>query len=211
MAKWIAAGAVVLIVALLLLWRDLGTEATAAAPQVAQNDVEDTPSATSSDTAQLPDEGDDAEADEPAEKVEKIDPKSEKMVMEFDEKTTPALLREAVKCYENPAKRLHRNQELVIDYKYTIKDGKVTFHDFVVKESDLDDPALESCFLQQIRNATWTDPRLPDLTDSDELVINPERGLKKYTRENIEYVGPEGPQWGPDGKPINSRPEHRGE
>ena len=32
-------------------------------------------------------------------------------------------------------------------------------------------------------------PGLPDWNQDDELVIRPERGIKKFTKENMEYEG----------------------
>lgn len=191
MAKWLAAAAVALIAVLLVLWKQLGSSDAAAV-------VRRPPPARSAQVAVAvarPEAAPPA-APPPAADPTKIDPKSDEFFYQFEELVVPMLSRDAVKCYETLGARVHRNQDLVLGFKHKIENGRVTIHDVVVKESTLNNPALEACFIQQIRNSGWTNERLPDMPlDEDEIVLNPERGLKKYTRENIEYVGAEGPKW----------------
>jgi len=75
-----------------------------------------------------------------------------------------------------------------------IVNGEVSVHDVTIKESTINDPALETCFIQEVMRATWKDDELPDWEQDDELVIRPERGMKKFWRDNIDYVGAEAPR-----------------
>ena len=130
------------------------------------------------------------------EPVKKIDVESDEFFYKFQEVVPAVLSRNAVKCYEGITKRVHRNQNAVYKFKVKIKDGVVTIKDAAVERSTLGDgnAALETCFLQEIARSTWSDPELPDWEADDQLTISPERGLKKYTRENIEYVGEPAPR-----------------
>jgi len=58
-----------------------------------------------------------------------------------------------------------------------------------IKESTLSDPALETCFIQEVQRSSWKDSELPDWEQDDELVLRPERGMKKYWKDNVDYVG----------------------
>lgn len=200
MGKWLAAAALILLIVVVVLWRQLGPapEQTAVArpvddaPMVRPTAVAAATGVQTSQVAMPPPPPVEPASDPGA----KIDPKSDEFFYKFEELVVPTLSMQAVKCYEGIAERVHRNQDVVLGFKHKIVDGKVTIHDVYVKESTLRNPALEACFIQQVRNGGWTDPRLPDMPlEDDEIVLNPERGLKKYTRENMEYVGAEGPKW----------------
>ena len=127
---------------------------------------------------------------------EKMDPQSDEFFYKHDEIVVPTMMRQAVKCWENltPAKRseFNRTQSMVAKFKQHIRNGVVTITDLQVERSSISDPALEACFVQQLRSTTWTNPRLPDWDQEDQIKLGP-RTLKKYTRENIEAVGPEAP------------------
>ena len=43
--------------------------------------------------------------------------------------------------------------------------------------------------MREVAATRWHDDELPDYSAPDELIIRPERGMKKFTKENIEYVG----------------------
>ena len=53
----------------------------------------------------------------------------------------------------------------------------------------IDDPEMVECFRREVAATHWHDDELPDWSAPDELVIRPERGMKKYTKENMEYEG----------------------
>ncbi len=197
MKKWLA-GALALLVLVILLWmqiRSPGPEpvvaehaaapAAAAAPAVVPAAEKGQPAvaqAAPEDELDLP--------DRPA----KIDPKSDEFFKRFDEVVPRELTRNAARCYEGRHGQLHRNQGLKLKYKIRIASGQVTVRDVKVAESTLNDPALETCFIQEVARSTWKDDELPDWEQDDELVLRPERGMKKYWRENVDYVGPEAPR-----------------
>ena len=193
MGKWLAALGVVLLVGLLLLWRELDSSSAAPAAPAATAQVASAPApqAAVAPAAPAP-----APAASPDPATEKMDPQSDEFFHQHDEIVIPKLMRQAVKCWENlpAAKRaeFHRNQSMTAKFKQRIRDGVVTIYDLEVEQSSISDPALEACFLQQLRSTTWTNPRLPDWDQEDQIKLGP-RTLKKYTRENIEYVGPEAP------------------
>jgi hypothetical protein len=198
--KWLVIGALALIAILIVMWREADrSEATpvaapakqpaAAAPRIASVPP---PPVETAKPAEEPAEA----AAEPA-KPEKYDPQSDEFFYKHDEVVIPNVMRSAVKCWENldPAKRakIHRNQSIVIKFKQKIVNGTVTMHDPQVERSSIGDAALESCFIQQVLATTWSDAKLPDWEQEDTVKISP-RVLKKYTRENIEYVGPAEPE-----------------
>ncbi|HLL21535.1 MAG TPA: hypothetical protein VK427_05360 [Kofleriaceae bacterium] len=136
---------------------------------------------------------------QPAASAEKYDPQSDEFFFKHDEMVVPQVMKSVVKCWEalDPAKRatIHRNQSIVIKFKQKIVNGTVTISGAEVERSSLKDAALEACFSKQVLATTWHDDKLPDWEQDDEVKISP-RVLKKYTRENIEYVGAEAPKAG---------------
>jgi hypothetical protein len=48
---------------------------------------------------------------------------------------------------------------------------------------------MVECFRHEVEATHWHDDTLPDWNAPDELVIRPERGMKKFTKENLEYEG----------------------
>jgi len=48
---------------------------------------------------------------------------------------------------------------------------------------------MVECFKREVAATHWHDDSLPDWSAPDELVIRPERGMKKFTKENLEYEG----------------------
>jgi hypothetical protein len=126
----------------------------------------------------------------------KYDTQSDEFFFKHDEIVVPMVMRSAVKCWEalTPEKKkaFHRNQTIVIKFKQRIVNGTVTMNTGEVERSSIKDPALEKCFYDQVLATTWHDDKLPDWEQDDEVKISP-RVLKKYTRENIEYVGAEAP------------------
>lgn len=203
MGKWLAIGAAALVILLVVLWRQLDTSSAApepvkkAAPAPAQYDalaqaqtiakeehakagiVEPPPPPPSADG-----------------KPAKIDPASDEFFYKFQEVTPAILSREVVKCYEgrDEKQRLHRNQKLTLEFHIKIKDGEVTISNVHEKANTLNDAGLTTCFTQAVQRKTWHDDALPDWEADDQLVIRPERGLKKYMQSNIDYVGAEAPR-----------------
>jgi len=131
---------------------------------------------------------------EPEPKPGKLDPRSDEFFNKFDDVVPNRLTRNAAKCYEGRHGQLHRNQKLSLRFKTKIVNGEVTVHDVTIKESTIGDPALETCFIQSVQRSTWKDDELPDWEQDDELVIRPERGMKKFWQDNVDYVGAEAPR-----------------
>jgi hypothetical protein len=121
----------------------------------------------------------------------KIDINSDAFFVKFDDLIPQMLTRNAAKCYTGGLNRVHRNQKVKLRFKDHIKNGVVTVSDLqlVEDETTIKDKALVDCFMREVQNTTWTDAELPDWDQDDELVIRPERGMKKFTKENMEYEG----------------------
>ncbi len=195
MGKWLAIGGLALIVLLVLMWQQLASsDATptpapiAKAPVAPVAAVAPTPTPVAVAVAPEP-------VAAPSDKPAKLDPQSDEFFRKHDEVVVPNLMRSAVKCWENTANKakFNRTQSIVLKFKQKITNGTVTIHDVTVDGSSIGDAALEACFIQQIRSTTWHDDALPDWEQEDEIKLGP-RTLKKYTRENIDYVGPEAPR-----------------
>jgi len=200
MGKWLAALAVVIIVVLVLLWRELDSPSAATTAEPATPPPAPTQVAHVDEPKPEANKPTAAVADEPAPKPdpskEKMDPQSDEFFYKHDEVVIPNMMRQAVKCWENlpPQKRaeFNRTQSMVAHFKQRIRNGVVTIYDLKVERSSINDQALETCFVQQLLGTTWTNARLPDWDQEDTIKLGP-RTLKKYTRENIEADGPEAP------------------
>jgi hypothetical protein len=192
MGKWLAIGVLALIAVLVVMWQQLdSSSATPVVSVAAQVTVAPEKIAAVPAPAKPAPE---AVAEPASDKPQKLDPQSDEFFYKHDEVVVPNLMRSAVKCWENIDNKAnyHRNQSMTIRFKQKIVNGTVTIHDLKIDGSTIKDAALEACFVQQIRNTTWHDDALPDWEQEDEITLGP-RTLKKYTRENIEYVGPEAP------------------
>ena len=193
MGKWLVAGGIVILAILVLLWlqmrpseppsaaRSVPVAAPTQVAMVAARPVPAKPTAAVAEPAEpaAPDPG-------PPVQPGKLDPRSDEFFYKFDSVVPKALTRDAAKCYEGRHGQLHRNQKLSLRFKTRIVKGEVSIHDVTIKESTLNDPALETCFIQSIQRASWKDDELPDWEQDDELVLRPERGMKKYWRENLD-------------------------
>jgi hypothetical protein len=190
MAKWLAAATVAVLALLALLWLQIRepASAVAAAPtQAVAPAPAAAPIATANDLAIAAQKVREAQA-----QSGKIDPASDAFTYRFDEQVTPQLTMNAAKCYTGGLHRVHRNQKTKLDLKLKIKDGVVTVSDIKIAETTIADKALNDCFVREVAKTTWTDEQLPDWAQDEELVIRPERGMKKFTKDNLAYEG-EGP------------------
>jgi hypothetical protein len=195
MGKWLATGGIVVLALLLLLWREMRpTEAKSVLVKSHEQAVALAPAgapvATPAAVAPAVTEPVAAADTKPA----KLDPRTDEFFYKFDELIPKVLTRNAAKCYEGRHGSLHRNQKLSLRYKVQVVNGEVQVHDVTIKESTLNDSALETCFIQAVQRSTWKDDELPDVGIDDEIVLRPERGMKKYWQDNMDYVGAEAPR-----------------
>jgi hypothetical protein len=199
MAKWLAAATVVVLALLALLWIQIREPAAAVTP-TPKADVAAAPAPASPTTA-----SDLAIAAQKVREAQenggKIDPASDAFTYRFDEQVPPMLTMQAAKCYTGGISRVHRNQKVKLGYNLSIKNGVVSVSDVRVVESTINDKTLVDCFIREVGKVTWTDDQLPDWKQDDELVIRPERGMKKFTAENLAYEGD-----GPIGKLESAGP-----
>jgi hypothetical protein len=186
MVKWLAAGTVTVLALLAILWLQLKAPADAAVP----------PRVAAASASVTPEQQRLAELNAIGEKMVtaqqkagKLDPRSDAFFYKFDEAVPPALTAQAAKCYTGGIQRVHRNAKVKLGYKITIKDGVLAISDVKVVESTVNNKELEECFAREVAKVTWKDDEFPDWAQDDELVIRPERGMKKFTAENLAYEG----------------------
>lgn len=185
--KWLVAlGLVVaaLVVLLFLQMREDVTVEVAKKEPVTVQPVKQVASAAPAGLAEVAAKVQEAKANEG-----KVDINSDAFFIRFDELVPQLTTRNAAKCYTGGLGRVHRNQKVKLSFKDTIKNGVVTITDVKVVESTINDQALIDCFVREVAGTTWSDDGLPDWQQDDELVIRPERGMKKFTKENMEYEG----------------------
>jgi hypothetical protein len=189
MNKLLAAAAIVVGVLVVLLWLELKAPAEAAvAPKAAP-----TPIAVATDVAKQTEQVEVAKRLAAAAKTDdgKISKASDEFFYRFDDLQPSMLTRNAAKCYTGGLHRVHRNQKVKLAFTNRIKNGEVTVEDVkvVADGTTIDDAPLVDCFLKAVADTHWHDDSLPDYTAPDELIIRPERGMKKYTEENMKYEG----------------------
>lgn len=201
MGKWLAIAGIALFAVLFIMWKQL--DSSSAEPARPATVVQPTPpAATIEPSANVAKTVEPPPSDVPAagssapasDAPKKLDPMGDEFFYEFMEVVPKRLTAQAATCYENISKRVHRNQKLSLKFKTKIKDGVVTVSDVTIKENTLGNPGLETCFIQQVQRTSWKDEALPDWEGDDELVLRPERGMKKFMRDNTEYQGTEAPR-----------------
>jgi nucleoid-associated protein YgaU len=201
MKKLLAVGAAAVLGLLVLIWYQLHTPAEAAPAPAPQAEAARAPApvarAQSTGLAQAA-----AKVAEETGKPEKVDPASDAFFYKFDDLQPHLLDKAAATCYTGGLHRVGRNAKLKLAFKDKIVNGDVTVTDVKIVDDTIHDKELTDCFVREVSNTKWHDDSLPDWTQDDELVIRPERGMKKYTKENMDYEGS-----GPDftGKVIKAQ------
>jgi len=196
MRRWLTpALSIAVIAAAALLWLELRAPAASAAATASPAPARAIAPPVIAPSAPPPSAPPPVEAAAPPER-DTLDPQSDAFFYRFDEVVPANLTRAAAACYEG-ARKVHRNQKLKLGFKVQIVKGTVTITDVKVLQSTLDYPGLEACFIRAVSGVTWTDDELPDWIQDDELVLRPERGMKKYSQENLRYEGD-----GPTGAPL---------
>lgn len=211
MAKWLGLGAAALLVLLFLLWRTLDEPAAAPPPTTKKVSSDELIAAAESKMTTKPTKKvvQEAGSDAPVVK-EEMDPASELFDKHFIDVIPKRLWKHAAVCYEGKLGSRHRNSNIRYSFKVVVKSGKVTINDLKVVNDEetgkpvnsINDPGLESCFVQKLSGHTWDGNddmpegyTIPDYEFPDELTISPERS-KKYYQDNMNYVGGEAPSRG---------------
>jgi hypothetical protein len=208
--KWVAAAALAFLLVLIFLWRQLDepAQAVAAKPKAAETTalVKTAPSVEAAMAATAAKEKAEQEAKKPGE-PEVMDAGSELFTKSFIDVIPKRLWKEASVCYEGKLGSRHRNSKIKYSFNIVVKNGKASVQDFkpAIDEdtgkpvNSINDPAIESCFVQKLSNYSWDQNAdmpegytMPDYVWPDTLVIRPERS-KKYYKDNVEYVGGEAP------------------
>jgi hypothetical protein len=137
-------------------------------------------------------------------KPEKVDPASDAFFYAFDDRAPREPQVNAATCYTGGLTRVHRNAKLKLFADIVIKDGEVTYQNVKISpESTISDKTLVDCMVREVAATHWHDDTLPDYTlPADEILIRPERGMKKYTQEDRDYQG-DGPDF--TGKVIKAQ------
>ncbi|MDB4957784.1 MAG: hypothetical protein JWO36_5353 [Myxococcales bacterium] len=185
MGKWLAACGAVLLVLVVLLWYQMQSTAavvpTASATlSVATHDV--APAQASTKVVPIA-----AAVAMTAQTAGKIDPASDAFFNQFTDKVPSIVTGNAIrKCYQGGLHRRDRDQFLTLEFVDHIKNGEVTVSDVKIKKSELNDPTLEACMIAAVAASHWHDDSLPDISQADEVTINPERIVKKYVDDSYE-------------------------
>lgn len=190
MVKWLVA-AVVVVAVFVALWLQIRAPAEVAAPPA------DTPIAAVSPTPSVTDvvakhqlAAIAAQAVAASPQAGKVSPDSDEFFHQFYDVQPAILTRNAAKCYTGGLSRVHRNDKVKLRFTNRIVNGEVMVQDVTVSdETTISDQRLIDCFVREVQATRWRDDALPDWSGSDELVIRPERGMKKFTEENRNYQG----------------------
>lgn len=194
MKKLLAIGSVGLLALLGLIWYQLHAPADAApvpVKQVATAPVAAPAAAQPTGLQQVA-----AKVAEATEKPQKVDPASDAFFYAFDDRAPREPQVGAATCYTGGMNRVHRNAKLKLWADIKIRDGEVTYNNVTIDpESTITDKKLVDCMVKEVAATHWHDDTLPDYDlPHDEILIRPERGMKKYTQENRDYQG-DGPDF----------------
>ncbi len=131
-----------------------------------------------------------------SEQAGKVDPASDEFFHRFYDLQPAVLTRNAAKCYTGGLSRVHRNSKVKLTFTNRITNGEVTVENVAVSpDTTITDQQLIDCFLREVQGTRWRDDTLPNWSGPDELVIRPERGMKKFAEDNVKYEG-DGPDFG---------------
>lgn len=194
MGKWLAAGTLALLGVLVLLWYQIHAPAEAAPAPPAKAAVPVAAPVVQNAGSGLAQLG--AKVAEASAKSNKVDPASDAFFNAFDDRAPREPQVNAATCYTGGMNRVHRNAKLKLFADIVVKDGEVTYQNVKMSpESTITDKTLIDCMMREVAATHWHDDTLPDYTlPADEILIRPERGMKKYTQENRNYEG-DGPDF----------------
>lgn len=191
---WLAAAAAVIAVLVIALWLQIRGPALAAVPATAH--------ATPVHVDTVPElvqkhelAGIAAQAVAAPAQTGKVSPASDEFFHQFYDVQPAILTRNAARCYGGGLDRVHRNGKVKLTFTNRIVDGEVTVEDVSVSgDTTIDSKQLIDCFIRAVKATHWHDDSLPDWSGPDELVLRPERGMKKYSEASLKYEG-DGPDF----------------
>ena len=189
--RWLAVGTAGLLVLLGVLWHEMQEKPASAAPPppVQAREARPAPGPSPAYRAIAA-----VAAEQAAHASNKVDPASDAFFAKFTDQVPAVLTSAAMQtCYTGGLHRRSLDQSITLDFIDHIKNGEVTVSDVKVRESTLDDSDLQNCMIAAVSRAHWHDDSLPDIQQQDEITITPERGGKKYMKEDIDYVGAAAP------------------
>lgn len=176
--KWIVAAGVLLIAAVLLIWKLTAPSERRAQPArvidagVATAPPVDAPPLRGTRIVKTPGKPVDAG---PAAKEEKLDPKSEAFSRVLDVGIPDTLRAYAADCYKGGD---DPDRKMKILYKLRIQNGAVWVTDVRADNTEIDEKTAK-CMVDAVEKANWRGDNLPDHTEEGELFIRL-RALKKY-------------------------------
>lgn len=190
--KWIAAVGGVVLVALLLLWREVRNgDAAPPAPVAASGAVTRGGGGGERPTLDPPVEDKATKRGvrpagtlAPEDDSGPIKKYSEEFWERIDEVYSRRLLGYAAPCYTTGDK--HRKAKLKLGFRFDITEGSVAVRDVRIIESTLDDAKLERCMMQAVARAVFKDPNMPDWQsspDEEETLLIRIETLKRFGPE----------------------------
>jgi hypothetical protein len=189
MKKLLAIGAVGLVALVALILYQLHEPAEAAPAPVAKIEQAVAPVAPRAEGSGLAQVA--AKVAAASDKPQKVDPASDAFFYAFDDRAPREPQLNAATCYTGGIHRVHRNAKLKLFADIVVKDGEVTYQNVKISpETTIDDKVLVDCMVREVASTHWHDDTLPDYTlPADEILIRPERGMKKYMAEDRNYQG----------------------
>lgn len=186
-------GGVVLVLAMVVLWKQVGSSsAEPVVTPVAAIPLPPPLPEVRSHAAHAVAVPSDAIPAVAAAAPEKVAVQSQEFFYQFSELVVPNVSRNAVKCIESQPRHLQMNQDARYLFDIAVRGGQVTISNVRQAESTIGDPVIEDCFRTAILKTAWANAQLPDYEEKDhEVTFSPERGMKKYRQDNINYVGKE--------------------
>jgi hypothetical protein len=191
--KWLVVAGGVLLVALLLLWREVRSGDAAAPRPAAADAMRSGGERPVLDPAPAPALVEDDEPTPPGvrpagtlapeDDTGPIKKYSEAFWERVDETYSRRLLGFAAPCYGGGK---HRKQKLKLGFRFDIFEGTVVVRDVRVIESTLGDSRMEACMLEAVQKAAFKDPNMPDWQsspDEEETLLIRIETLKRFGPE----------------------------
>jgi hypothetical protein len=114
--------------------------------------------------------------------VQKLEPGSAEFSHHVDDVLPSRLYEQAVSSCYRPG--LDRNERITLHYRLRARGGRIDVADLRVGDSKMR-AELADCIVSAVRAAAWSDERMPDWEDADELYVQVS-GMKKYLGDDAE-------------------------